>query len=230
MSLKIGVVNVVSNDLLEAVGYLALQRQSLRKALGPDVEIVVESGANGGLETWSEVLTNSFFSLLDGKIILEKLHQLQESGCDGIMISCTQDPLLNEARAIVAKYGLLSRMAPMVEASPRLEALMMDAFKEPEIAREELVKGCREVIELGAHSVILGGTSLSNIAAACGLSSVPEYGAPIFDPVCVGARMLRYRIEVQRSLGIAPTSQAGVFRSFPAQFERPVMKSLGFSC
>ena len=270
MKMKIGVVNVVSNDLLEAVGYLALQRRNLEKTLGPDVEIVVESGENGGLETWSEVLFNPFFSSLDGKKILEKLYKLQKMGCDGVIISCTQDPLLNEARALlripivgtveasifsacmagqkfgflifperrvaeiteamVARYGLLSRMAPMVDASERLEAVMMEAFKDPELAREELTKGCREVIEKGAHSVILGGTSFSNIATALGISQVPEYGAPIFDPICVGAEMLRYRIGLERSLGIPPVSHAGTFRRFPAEFEQPVMKSLGFAC
>lgn len=267
--MKIGVVNVVANSLLEAAGYLALQRRNLEKALGPNVELVIESGANDDFETCLELLFNPFFTSLDGRNILEKLYQLQEDGCDGVIISCTQDPLLVEARSllhipivgaveasilsacmtgekfgflmfrdrrvaeitenIVARYGLQSRMAPMVYASERLSKVMMEAFHDPELARDELAKGCRDVIESGAHSVILGGTSLSNIATACGISQVPEFNAPVFDPICVAARMLRYRIELQHSLGIPPTSRAGIFRQFPAPVEAQLMQSFGFN-
>lgn len=267
--MKIGVVNVVANSLLEPAGYLALQRKNLERALGPDVELVIESGANDQFETCLELLLNPFFSALDGRVILEKLYSLQESGCDGVIISCTQDPLLTEARSllripivgtveasvfsacmagpkfgflmfrdrrvseitedIVTRYGLRSRMAPTVYASERLSEVMMEAFHNPELAREELVKGCAEVIEAGAHSVIMGGTSLANIATACGITEVPEYSAPVFDPICVGARLLRYRIELQQALNLPSTSRAGTYRQFPESAEAQLMKSFDFA-
>ena len=273
--MKIGVVNVVATAQVEKYGYAALQKKNMQKVLGPDVELVFDSGNNEGaggdnvLKTYGEVLYNPFFTSLDGKIILEKLYKLQESGCDGVIISCTLDPVLKEARALlripivgtieasilsacmtgqkfsflvhrerrcveiteelVTRYGLLSRMSPMVMASERYNELVYTAFSNPDLVKQEIVDGCREVIEKGAHSVILASTSLALLATACGLSQVPEYGAPIFDPLCTGAQMLKYRIELQRSLGIPATSQAGTFRPFPAQYRQQVMKAFEFA-
>jgi Asp/Glu/hydantoin racemase len=275
MKTKLGVVNVVATPMVEKYGYAGLQKKNLQRILGPDVELVFDSGNNQGaggendLKTYGEVLYNPFFTSLDGKVILEKLYKLQEEGCDGVVISCTLDPVLKEARALlripivgtieasvlsacmagskfsflvhperrcaeiteelVARYGLTSRMTPMVFASERYGELVYTAFNNPEIVREEIVNGCKEVIEKGAHSVILASTSLALLATASGIAEVPEYGAPVFDPLSVAARMVLYRIGLQRSLGIPPTSRAGVYRQFPAEFEKQVMQSLDFA-
>lgn len=274
--MKLGVVNVVATHMVEKYGYAALQKKNLQKILGPDVELVFDSGNNEGaggendIKTYGEVLYNPFFKSLDGKNILEKLYKLQEEGCDGVVISCTLDPLLKEARSLldipivgtveasifsacmagrkfsflvhperrcveitedlVSLYGLSSRMTPMVQASERYGELVYSAFNNPEIVREEIIKGCKEVIEQGAHSVILASTSLALLATASGISEVPEYGAPVFDPLSVGALMVQYRVGLQRSLGIPPTSRAGVYKRFPAQFEKQVMKAFDFTC
>jgi allantoin racemase len=269
MKIKIGIVNVVSTSLLEQTGYAALQKKVLEKTLGPDVEIMYDSGENDSVETYLDLMSNPFFSSLDGKVLLGKLYKFQEEGCDGVLISCTQDPLLNEARSLlripvvgtiessifsacmagskfsflvhrdrrvveitedlVVRYGLQSRMTPMVMASERYDEIVFEAFKNPELVRQEILAGCREVVEKGAHSVILASTALSMLATACGIAEVPEYGAPIFDPLCVGAQMLRYRIGLLRSMGIPPTSHAGILRPFPPQYEKKVMKSFGFA-
>jgi len=276
MKMKLGVVNVVATHMVEKYGYAGLQKKNLQKILGPDVELVFDSGNNEGaggendIQTYGEVLYNPFFKSLDGKNILEKLYKLQEEGCDGVVISCTLDPLLKEARSLldipivgtieasifsacmagrkfsflvhperrcveitedlVSQYGLSSRMTPMVQASERYGELVYSAFNNPEIVRDEIVKGCKEVIEQGAHSVILASTSLALLATASGISEVPEYGAPVFDPLSVGALMVQYRVGLQRSLGIPPTSRAGVYKRFPAQFEKQVMKAFDFTC
>ena len=275
MKAKLGVVNVVATPMVEKYGYAGLQKKNLQRVLGPDVELVFDSGNNEGaggdvvLETYGEVLYNPFFTFLDGKNILEKLYKLQEEGCDGVIISCTLDPVLKEARSLlripivgtieaavlsacmagskfsflmhperrcaeiteelVARYGLTSRMTPMVYASERYGELVYSAFDKPEIVREEIVRGCKEVIEKGAHSVILASTSMALLGTASGIAEVPEYGAPVFDPLSVAAQMVLYRIGLQRSLGIPPTSRAGLFRQFPAQYEKQVMTSLDFA-
>jgi allantoin racemase len=270
MKLKLGIVNVVSTRILDQIGYIDVMRRNLETTLGPDVEIKIEGSANDAEETIMDVMFNPFFSALDGKVVLEKLYKLQEEGCDGVIIACSLDPLLAEARSflripivgtieasmfsacmagpkfgflvhrdrrcaeiteeVVARYGLLSRMTPMVYASERLALLLMDAYKKPEIVREEILSGCKEVIEKGAHSVILGGIGLANLVTACGISEVPEYRAPVFDPICVGAQMLRYRVELQRSLGIPPKSHVSSYRPLPAQLQKQVMQSYGFAC
>jgi len=269
MKMKIGVVNVACLPMLEQWGYLQLQEQNLRRVLGDDVELVFEGSNNSVEETSIELLFNPFFTSLDGRVLLEKLYKLQEEACDGVIISCSLDPVLAEARSllsipivgaleasiltactagpkfgflipgdrrckemtgdVVEKYGLLGRMSPMVDASDRYEELTLAAFKNPELVREEIMTGCKEVIERGAHSVILASTSLANLATANGISQVPEYGAPIFDPICIGAKMLAYKIDLQRSMQIPQTSRAGVLQPFPKQFAKDVMSSFGFA-
>ena len=268
MKTRIGVVNTVSNDLLDQVGNLALQARNLARCLGPDVEVVFHSGDNADPETCLDVLFNPFLSLLDGKTLLERLYRFQEDGCDGVIVACTMDPVLAEARALlqipivglieasilsacmagpkfgflihrdrrclelteelVIRYGLASRMTPVVLGSERYDELMLEAFRNPEIVREEILEGCREVIERGAHSVVLGSAGLSTLATACGIAEVPECGAPIFDPLCVGANMLNYRIRLQRSMGIPPTSRVGSFRQLPPDVFQQTRRSLGF--
>lgn len=269
MKMKIGVVNTASKRLIEQIGLLSLQRENLTRSLGHDVEVVIEFSGSDIPEAAYDVMFNPFLSSLDGKVILEKLFQLQEDGCDGVIIACTCDPLLAEARALlripivgvieasvlsacmaapkfgilvhpdrrvaekaeelVARYGLQSRMTPMVYASGRLAELMDQALKTPEIVREELLSGCREVVEKGAHSVILGGGALGSLATACGISEVPDYGAPVFDPICVAAHMIRYRVDLQRSLGIPPISRVGAYRQLPAALMKRVMQSFQFT-
>ena len=275
MKMKLGVVNVVKTEMAEKYGYAGLQKKNLQKVLGPDVELVFDSGDNEGaggdndISTYGEVLYNPFFTFLDGKVILEKLYKLQEEGCDGVVISCTLDPVLKEARSLlripivgtieasifsacmtgekfsflvhperrcveitedlVRRYGMISRMSPMVTASDRYGELVYSAFDNPEIVRSEITDGCRQVVERGAHAVILASTSLALLATASGISEVPEYGAPVFDPLSIGALMVQYRVGLQRTLGIQPTSRAGVFKRFPEQFEHQVMTSLGFN-
>ena len=269
MKMKLGVVNVVSSSILDKWGYLALQEKNLRRVMGDDVEIVYESGNNCIEETSIELLFNPFFTFLDGKVLLEKLYKLQESGCDGVIISCSLDPVLAEARSLlkipvvgaveacvhsacmagpkfgflvhrdrrckemtedaVWRYGLQGRMTPSVYGSERYDELVLDAFKNPELVREEIVNGCKEVLEQGAHSVILGSTSLANLATACGISSIPGYDAPVFDPICVGAKMIEYRVGLQRSLGIPPTSRAGTYRPFPEAHRKEAMSVFEFA-
>jgi Asp/Glu/hydantoin racemase len=269
MKMKLGIVNTVANHLLEESGYLDIQRRNLGRALGPDVQLVFEGSANDVPEARMDVMFNPFFSSLDGRVILEKLYKLQEDGCDGVIVSCSMDPHLTEARSIlrvpivgaieasmfsacmagpkfgflahrdrrcgeimedaVARYGLLSRMTPMVYASERLSALMKEGYRNPEAVREEVLKGCKDVIEKGAHSVIIGGIGLANLVTACGISEVPEYGAPVFDPICVGAQMVRYRVGLQRSMGLPPASRASTYRRLPAQMEKAIMQSFGFA-
>ena len=270
MKLKLGIVNVVSNELLEKWGYLALQEKNLRRVMGPEVELVIESGDNGVEQTSIESLFNPFFNSLDNRVILEKLFKLEQAGCDAVIVSCSLDPVLSEARSflkipivgtveasllsacmagpkfgflvhrdrrcaeitedLVVQYGLASRMTKMVYGSAKYDELVMDAFKNPQLVKEEILNGCREVIENGAHSVILGSTSLANLATACGISSVPEFDAPVFDPICVGAKMLEYRVGLQRALGIPPTSRAGTYRLFPKEFAKGAMQSFKFAC
>ena len=267
--MRIGVVNVVANHLLDQVGNLSLQAENLQRCLGPDVEVVFDSSDNDDPETCLDVLFNPFLSMLDGKVVLEKLHRLQENGCDGVIVACTMDTVLSEARALlripivglieasvlsacmagpkfsflvhrdrrcvelteelVVRYGLSSRMTPMVLGSARYDELMLEAFRNPEIVRKEIVAGCHEVIDRGAHSVILASAALSTLATALGIAEVPGLGAPVFDPLCVGAQMLKYRIGLQRSMGIPPTSRASTFRQLPPQSDQKVRQALGFA-
>ena len=120
-------------------------------------------------------------------------------------------------------------MTPTVYASDRLAEIMSDAYRAPEIAREELLRGCREVIARGAHSVIIGGGALGSLTTACGISEVPDLGAPVFDPICVGAHMVRYRVGLQRALAVPPTSRAGSYRSPPVELTKDIMRSFGFA-
>ena len=267
--MKLGVVNVVSNRLLEMTGYLDVQRQNLRRALGPDAGIVFEGSGNDDPNSVMDVMFNPFLSALDGRVVLQKLYKLQEEGCDAVVISCSMDPLLKEARSflripivgtieasmfsacmagpkfgflvhrdrrcaeitedVVVRYGLAARMSPTVYASERLSDLMMQAYTSPEIAREEVLAGCAEVIERGAHSVIIGGIGLANIVTACGISEVPDYGAPVFDPICIAAQMLQYRVGLQRTMGIPPASQASTFRRLPEPTEKSVLRAFEFA-
>ncbi len=269
MKIKIGVVNTVADELLDQVGFLALQRNNLERSLGPEVEILIEGSRNGSPDACMEVMFNPFFASLDGKIILEKLHKLQEDGCDGVFVSCSMDVLLTEARSslripvvgaveasmlsacmagrkfgflvhrdrrvaeiteeVVARYGLTSRMGPMVFASERLSEIMMDAYRDPELAREEILKGCAEVVDRGAHSVIIGGIGLANLVTACGIAERPGTRAPVFDPNCVAAQMLRYRIGLKRSLGIPPASHAGAYRPLPESMGAQAMRAFEFA-
>lgn len=275
MKMKLGVVNVVTTEMAEKYGYAGLQKRNLERVLGPDVELVFDSGDNEGaggehdISTYGEVLYNPFFTFLDGKVILEKLYKLQEEGCDAVIVSCTLDSVIKEARSLlrvpivgtieasifsacmtgekfsflvhperrcveitedlVRRYGLISRMSPMSTASARYGELVYGAFNNPEIVRAEIENGCRQVVENGAHAVILASTSLALLATALGISEVPEYGAPVLDPLSVAAMMVQYRVGLQRTLGIQSASRAGVFKRFPEQFEHQVMKSLGFN-
>jgi len=266
---KIGVVQNVSSRILDRVGYVELQRDNLRSTLGDDVELVFEDSGNDGDDTYMDVMFNPFLSALDGRVMLEKLYLLQEQGCDAVVIACSMDPLLAEARSVlripivgtieaamftacmagpkfsflvhrdrrcaeateeaVVRYGLRSRMTPMVYASERLAELMLSAYREPEVVRDEVLAGCAEVIELGAHSVIIGGIGLANLVTACGIAEVPGYGAPVLDPISVAVHMLRYRVGLQRSLGIPPASQAGGYRRLPEELERTTLRSFAFA-
>ncbi|MGH2940905.1 MAG: aspartate/glutamate racemase family protein [Solirubrobacterales bacterium] len=267
--MKIGVVQNVSDRILDKVGYLKLQRNNLRHTLGDDVELAFEGSRNDDDENYMDVMFNPFLSALDGRVMLEKLYLLQEQGCDAVVIACSMDPFLEEARSIlrvpivgtieaamftacmagpkfsflvhrdrrcaeateeaVVRYGLRSRMTPMVYASERLAELMLEAYSEPEIVRDEVLAGCAEVIQQGAHSVIIGGIGLANLVTACRISEVPGYGAPVLDPISVAVHMLRYRVGLQRSLGIPPTSQAGSYRRLPKKRERATLASFGFA-
>lgn len=267
--MKIGIVNTVSNRILEEMGYIEVQRDNLHRALGTDIEFLFEGSSNDDNETFMDVMFNPFFSALDGRVILEKLYRLQEQGCDAVVISCSMDPLLAEARSVlripivgtieaamltacmagpkfgflvhrdrrcaeatedaVVRYGLRSRMSPMVYASEQLSESMYEAYKNPEIIREELLSGCAEVIEQGAHSVIIGGIGLANLVTACGISEVPGFGAPVLDPFSVAVQMLRYRVELQRTLGIPVASQASSYRRLSAPLESAALQSFEFA-
>lgn len=267
--MKIGIVNTVSNRILEEMGYLEVQRNNLQRALGTDTEFIFEGSSNDSEETYMDVMFNPFLSALDGRVILEKLYRLQEEGCDAVVISCSMDPFLTEARSFlripivgtieaamftacmagpkfsflvhrdrrcaeateeaVVRYGLRSRMTPMVYASERLAELMSQAYRSPEIVRDEILSGCVEVIEQGAHSVIIGGIGLSNLVTACGISEVPGYGAPVLDPISVAVQMLRYRVELQRTLGIPPASQASSYRRLPELLQKSALQSFEFA-
>ena len=117
----------------------------------------------------------------------------------------------------------------MVYASERLAEHMYEAYQKPEIVRDDILSGCAEVIDKGAHSVIIGGIGLANLVTACGISEVPEYGAPVLDPLCVAAHMLRYRVELQRSLGIPPSSQVSTFRRLPDELQSTTLRSFAFA-
>jgi Asp/Glu/hydantoin racemase len=120
-------------------------------------------------------------------------------------------------------------MGEMVYCSQRYDELVLEAFKKPELVKDEILNGCREVIEKGAHSVILGSTLLANLATACGIARIAECDAPIFDPICVGVKMLEYRIGLQRSLGIPPISRAGSYRLSASDFVNTTMKHFDFA-
>jgi len=106
--------------------------------------------------------------------------------------------------------------------------LILPAYKNPEIIKDTLLEGCKKVIEKGAHSVIFASGGIGNMATGCGIHKVPKYDAPVYDPITCGAKMLEYRIYLQKQLGIPPTSRAGSYRLFPEKHWNSVMETFDF--
>lgn len=270
MKMKICIVSPYSEALLDSWGYNDLLKKNLNAALNKDTEVVFKFSKDIEPYAAGDLIFNSFSTYLNGTVLLEKMYEAQEEGCDGVMACCACDPVLDAARGLlkipivgcteagvlsacmcgpkfgllsyrdrrcgemaednVIRYGLAGRMTETVYTEEKYDGALAAAYKNPEMGREAILEVCKKVIEKGAHSVVIASAALSSIATAAGITKVPEYDAPVFDVTLAAAKMLEYRIALQKQLGIPPISHAGHYKPFSEKFFDQTMKTFQFSC
>lgn len=188
-------------------------------------------------------------TLLNKVDVVEQILAAASEGADAVMVACSGDPGVAEARTLVSipvvgpmeaalhlacaygrKVGIVTvkdrswveyceMLAESCGLGDRLSGIRSiqtpsatafnEGFSQPEVIAREIAENAAALIEAGANSIVIGSAGLSVMASAAGLSSVPNYDAPIFDCLSVGLKTAELRADLHKKLGVPACSRVG---------------------
>ncbi|MFA5525169.1 MAG: aspartate/glutamate racemase family protein [Tissierellales bacterium] len=100
--MKLAVVSPMSEALAEQWGYKPLLERVIKGAANRDTEIVMKWADRNRNEHIDSYLFTAFPMFLNNKVLLEKMYEAEQEGCDGAMVACASDPAIDEIRALLS--------------------------------------------------------------------------------------------------------------------------------
>lgn len=106
-------------------------------------------------------------------------------------------------------YGFSSRYVGQRQLKTPTMTVFTKGFEDPGSVVAEIEECARELVAVGAESILIGSAGLSTFASAGGLTHLENPVVPIFDVLTVGLKIAEVRAELQARFGLPPVSRAG---------------------
>jgi len=242
--MKIGIVHVTVEE--GSGPYTELITQTFGAAKRDDTELLHRYVRHMRRATDTAL---AFPTLLNKVDVIAEFLDLQSAGADAVMVACSGDTGVSEARSLLdipvvgpmeAAAGLAmgyGRRIGIVTVADRPWAGFMDqfmhdiglgsryvgqrqlrtptmevftqGFTQPDAVAAEIEEAARELVEIGAESILVGSAGLSTFASIGGLTHLKDPVVPVFDVLVAGLKTAETRAELQIKTGLPPVSRAG---------------------
>ncbi|GAA1851584.1 hypothetical protein GCM10009836_34470 [Pseudonocardia ailaonensis] len=248
--MKIGIVHVTVEKGSEP--YTELINQTFGAAKRDDTELMHRYVRHMRRATDTAL---AFPTLLNKVDVINEFLQLQADGADAVMVACSGDTGVGEARSLLDipvvgpmeaaaglamgygrrigivtvadnpwagfmdqfmnDIGLGSRYVGLRQLRTPTMQVFTQGFTEPATVAKEIAECARELVEIGAESILVGSAGLSTFASYGGLTHLEDPVVPIFDVLVAGLKLAEVRAELKLKVGVPEVSRAGWTERYP---------------